>query len=147
MKNQFLLPAKFKSIGWIGFLCFLALSIATEWYGFQIPGFQIYYSEDKMFADYNLTNEFAFAGIIVSLLMISLARQEREDELIRKIRLESWQWAAIVNYVIVLVVIFATYGLGFLSIMTYNVITTLIVFIARFYYCLYILNRNLVKEI
>ncbi|WP_449438358.1 hypothetical protein [Pedobacter steynii] len=143
MKNQFLLPAKFRLIGWITFLLFFALGILTESYGYDIPGFQIYYPKEGSFAGYNLTNELAFLGTIIGLLMISFARHINEDELISKIRLESWKWAVLINYAILLILNFTSYGLGFVFIVTYNVLTLLLVYIIRFYYSLYLLNRNL----
>nr|WP_068890617.1 hypothetical protein [Pedobacter panaciterrae] len=146
MKKQFLLPAKFRPIGWVTFLIFFALGILTEAYGYNIPGFQIYYPTEGGSGGYNLTNELAFAGTIIGLLMISFARHVNEDELIGKIRLESWQWAVLVNYAILLILNFTTYGLGFVFIITYNVLTLLLVYIVRFNYRLYLLNKNLNSE-
>ena len=146
MKNKFLLPANFRLIGWITFLFFFALSIATECAGFSIPGFQIYYTDDYTSNYYNLTNEFAFAGTIIGLLMISFARHINEDELISKIRLESWQWAVVINYGILLILNFTYYSLGFVFIVTMNVFTLLLVYIIRFYHSLYLLNKNLTDE-
>jgi hypothetical protein len=143
MKNQFLLPAKFRVIGWVTFLLFLALGILTESYGYNIPGFQIYYPNDGGSADYNLTNELAFSGVIIGLLMVSFARHINEDELISKIRLESWKWAVLISYAILLILNFTAYGLGFVFIVTYNVVTLLLVYIIKFNYSLYLLNKNL----
>lgn len=147
MKNKFLLPANFRLIGWITFLIFFALAIATEYCGFNIPGFQIFYPDDADSSNYNLTNELAFAGIIIGLLMISFARHNNEDELISKIRLESWQWAVVINYVILLILNFTTYGPAFVFIVTYNVFTLLLVYIIKFYHSLYVLNKNLTDEV
>lgn len=146
MKNKFLLPSNFRLIGWITFLFFFALGIATEYANFSIPGFQIYYTDDHDSIYYNLTNEFAFAGTIIGLLMVSFARHTNEDELISKIRLESWQWAVVINYGILLILNFTYYGFGFVFIVTYNVFTLLLVYIIRFYHSLYLLNKNLTDE-
>lgn len=143
MKNQFLLPAKFRIIGCVTFLLFFALGILTESYGYQLPGFQIYYPNEGASGDYNLTNELAFSGVIIGLLMVSFARHINEDELISKIRLESWKWAVLISYAILLILNFTSYGLGFVFIVTYNVVTLLLVYIIKFNYSLYMLNKNL----
>ena len=142
MKNHFLISSRFKVIGWITFLIFFALAIANQYYDLNIPGFQ---APPAILgpAEDNLTNELAFMGIIIGLLMICFAKHPHEDELISRLRLESWQWAVIINYIVLLVLNLAYYGLGFLMMVTYNVITILIVFILRFYYSMYQLQKNL----
>ncbi len=146
MEKRFLLPSAFKPIGWITFFVFLPLAIACMYYGFSLPGLQLYYPEDSMFGDYNLTNELAFAGVVIGLLMVSFARLKHEDEFISKLRLESLQWAVVINYVIILVLLFVFYGLDFLTMMAYNTLTILIAFILKFYYSMYILKQNLARE-
>jgi hypothetical protein len=105
--------------------------------------FQIYHTNDPGSADYNLTDELAFLGIIIGLLMISFSRHINEDELISKIRLESWQWAVIIHYMLLLVINFTTYRFGFVFTVTFNAFTLLLVYILRFYYSLYMLKRGL----
>jgi hypothetical protein len=146
MKNHFLIPSRFRAIGWVTFLVFFVLGIFTQTESFKIPGFQVFFTDAPGSADYNLTDELAFKGTILGLLMISFAKHVNEDELISKIRLESWQWAVIINYSILLILNLTTYGLGFVFIMTYNVFTLLIVYIMRFNYSLYTLKRGLVTE-
>jgi len=145
MKTLFLLPTKFNRIGWVTFLIFLVLGIYTTFMGFKIPGFQIYHTNEPGSADYNLTDEFAFLGIIIGLLMISFARHINEDELISKVRLESWQWAVIIHYVLLLIINFTTYGFGFVFTVTFNSFTLLLVYIIRFNYSLFMLKRGLAE--
>lgn len=146
MKNRFLIPAKFRYIGWVTFLLFFGLGIFSQAAGYEIPGFQVYFTDKPGSANYNLTDELAFTGSIIGLLMISFAKHINEDELISKIRLESWQWAVIINYAILLILDLTNYGLGFVFIMTYNVFTLLIVYIMRFNYSLYSLKKGLSRE-
>ena len=143
MKNKFLLPEKFRQIGWVTFFLFFVLGIATEYSGFNIPGFYFVNAES---IKYDLTNELAFAGTIIGLLMIAFARHINEDELISKVRLESWQWAVIINYAILIILNFTFYDFGFLFVIIYNVFTLLLVYIIRFYYSLYLLTKNLIDE-
>lgn len=146
MKNRFLIPAKFRAIGWFLFLLSFGLGIFTQLASYEIPGFQVYFIDRPGSANYNLTDELAFTGSIVGLLMISFAKHINEDELISKIRLESWQWAVIINYAILLILDLTNYGLGFVFIMTYNVFTLLIVYIIPFNYSLYSLKKGLSRE-
>lgn len=144
MKNNLLIPNKFKLLGWILFSIFLLFSIYCQYSRFQIPGFQIYDPlDDKMnFSDYNLTNELAYFGTILGLLLICFSREKHEDELINALRLNAFQWAILANYIVLLILIFSSYGLGFVFIITYNSLTVLIVFIMRFYYGIFKLNRT-----
>ena len=146
MKNSFLIPAKFRIIGWFLFLLSFGLGILTQVASYEIPGFQVYFTDRPGSANYNLTDELAFTGSVIGLLMISFAKHINEDELISKIRLESWQWAVIINYAILLILDLTNYGLGFVFIMTYNVFTLLIVYILRFNYSMYSLKKGLSKE-
>ena len=85
----------------------------------------------------NLTDEIALTGIIISLLLIAFAREKEEDEFIHLTRLESWQFAVLVNFVLLLVAIWALYGFAFLNVMVYNMLTILVIFIIRFQWMVY----------
>lgn len=144
MKNNLLIPNKFKLIGWILFPIFLLFSIYCLYFEFEIPGFQLYYpAEGKMnFSGYNLTNELAYFGTILGLLLICFSKEKHEDELVNSIRLNAFHWAVLANYLVLLILILSFYGLGFAIIMCYNSLTVLIVFIMRFYYGIYKLNKS-----
>jgi len=145
MKNNFLIPNKFKLLGWILFSTFLLFSIYCQYFDFEIPGFQLYYPADDNFispSGYNLTNEVAYLGTILGLLIICFSREKNEDELINSIRLNAFQWSVLANYIVLIILIFSFYGLGFVFIMAYNSLTMLIVFIMRFYYGIFKLNRT-----
>ncbi|PYF68896.1 hypothetical protein [Pedobacter nutrimenti] len=146
MNNKLLLPNKYKVIGWIVFLVFAVMGIATLYFEFSIPGFvlPIPVNESKfIFEDsYNLTNETALAGTVVGLLMICFAREPKEDEYISLIRLRCWQWSVLASYIVLLVLNFSLYGMSFFVGMVYNLFTVLVIFIARFYYSIYKLNKE-----
>lgn len=116
---------------------------------FQIPGFQIYHiptgsfeSISFGFEDFNLTNEVALLGITIGLLMIVFVKEKIEDEYIAILRLKSMQWAVLISYIILIILNFSVYGLGFLILLVYNLWTTLIVFIIKFYFSLYKLRKE-----
>lgn len=142
MKNRILLPNKYKVFGWILFLTSTVLGYFCLAFDFKINGFQIYLppeNEDSPlnFADYNLTNELAFLGITIGLLMVVFAKEKIEDEYISHLRLKSLQWAVLISYAIILILNFSSYGLSFAIFMIYNTWTTLILFIIIFNWNLY----------
>ncbi len=145
MKNNLLLPNKYKVLGWILFLLFGALGVFCMTMQFKIPGFEIFNTQSKElinFNDYNLTNELAFTGITIGLLMIAFAKEKVEDEYLSLVRLKSLQWAVLISYVILIILNISTFGLTFLMLLVYNIWTILIVFIIKFYFALYSLNNE-----
>jgi hypothetical protein len=130
-------------------LAFAALGIYCMTTDFKIPGLQLYEraagSFDSItfgFEDYNLTNELAIFGVTIGLLMIVFAKEKMEDEYISMLRLRSLLWAVLISYLILIVISFSFYGLGFLILLVYNLWTTLIVFIFKFYWSLYRLKKE-----
>ncbi len=153
MKNSLLLSNKYKLFGWIIFLLFAALGVLCMIKDFQISGLQIYHiptgSFDSItfdFEDFNLTNELAVLGITVGLLMIVFVKEKIEDEYISMLRLKSLQLAVLLSYVVLIILNFSFYGLGFLILLVYNVWTTLIIFIVKFNYSLYVLRKGVKNE-
>eukprot|EP01132_Coremiostelium_polycephalum_P016042 gene16042-19322_t len=117
MNNKLLLPNKYKVIGWIVFLVFAVMGIATLYFEFNIPGFVLPIStegREHVFDDnaFNLTNETALAGTVIGLLMICFAREPKEDEYISLIRLRCWQWSVLASYIVLLVLNFSLYGMS-----------------------------------
>jgi FlaA1/EpsC-like NDP-sugar epimerase len=149
MKNSLLLANKYKVFGWVIFLVFVALGIACMQLDFKIPGFAFYHHEQDGlldFIDYNLTNELALSGITIGLLMIVFTKEKVEDEYISMLRLKSLQWAVLLSYVILFIINFSFYGLTFLILLVYNLWTTLIVFIVIFYWSMFKLKKEGLKD-
>lgn len=148
MKSSLLLPNKYKVLGWILFLVFATLGLFCILGDFKIPGFDIsvfhIIKEDNSLTggDFNLTNELAFLGITVGLLMIVFAKEKIEDEYIALLRLKSLQWALLISYIILLILNFTAYGLSFAMLLIYNSWTFLIIFILKFYWSLYQLKKE-----
>jgi hypothetical protein len=84
----------------------------------------------------NITDEIALTGIIVGLLLIAFSREKQEDEYINSIRLQSLQWAVLINYVLLIAATWIVYGLAYIDVMVYNMLTVLIIFIVRFHLAL-----------
>lgn len=92
MISKLLIPNQYKILGWTLFLIFATIGIVSNTFEFKIPLFEINSpmneSERGWFNDYNLTNEFAFFGTTVGLLMIVFAKEKIEDEYIAVLRLK-----------------------------------------------------------
>jgi hypothetical protein len=141
MKNSLLIPGKYKVIGWIIFILFACLGLATLYWDYKIPGLVLPLKE-SVFVDYNLTNELALAGLIIGLMIIVFAREKIEDEYISLIRLKCLQWSVLISFVILFILNFVFYGGSFYIVLIYNMFTIPLIFIAKFNYCLYRLRRE-----
>lgn len=136
MKNPLLLPYRFKWIGLVLFIPFAALFIANLAGDFEFAFLQFKDPKPgKIFTDtsVNLTDEVALGGLILSLIFMSLAKEKREDEYINNIRLQSFQLAVIINYILLMIIVFSSYGPGFLVLLYVNIPLLLVFFLALFY--------------
>jgi hypothetical protein len=141
MENSLLIPGKYKVIGWIIFILFGCLGLATLYWDYKIPGLVLPLKE-SVFVDYNLTNELALAGLIIGLMIIVFAREKIEDEYISLIRLKCLQWSVLISFVILFILNFVFYGGSFYIVLIYNMFTIPLIFIAKFNYSLYRLRRE-----
>ena len=135
MRSKFLLAPKFKVIGWVMLLIFLALGILVYFFDFRIDALTIKPDtrSGNLFDNMvNFTDEIALTGIIVALLFISFAKERNEDEFINHTRLESWQAAIFINYILLLIAVWLIHGTRFLDVMMYNMLTIPLIFIIRF---------------
>jgi hypothetical protein len=147
MRTKLLLPSKFKWIGLALFTPFLILGILNRYNGFQIEALTWYEIDNDVFTPVqNLTDELALSGLILSLLMIAFARQKQEDEFIYHNRLESWEWAVLINFLLLLAACWVFYNEAFIDVMMYNLLTPLIIFIIRFHWVL-AKNKRLEEKI
>jgi hypothetical protein len=141
MENSLLIPGKYKVVGWIIFILFACLGLATLYWDYKIPGLVLPLKE-SVFVDYNLTNELALAGLIIGLMIIVFAREKIEDEYISLIRLKCLQWSVLISFVILFILNFVFYGGSFYIVLIYNMFTIPLIFIAKFNYSLYRLRRE-----
>ncbi|WP_158976222.1 hypothetical protein [Cellulophaga sp. L1A9] len=143
MNNNYLLPHKFKKMGFFmlipsAILGFLALVFEYEpnYLDFNVPAiFLDDIFENKVvfgMVDNNILNEIFGILIIVSSLFVAFSKEKLEDEYISKIRLESLVWSVYANYGILLFSFAFIYGFSFLWVMIFNMFTILLFFIIRF---------------
>ncbi len=156
METRFLLPSKFKRLGWIfiipssilGLLIiisdfklgFLDLKMFTICSGMPSPFFRF------GFDTVNLTGTIIGIIFILGAVMVAFSREKDEDEFISKKRLESFLWATYINYAILLFCFLFFYGSCFLYVMIINMFTLIILFIIRFNYVLYRSSKLLQHE-
>ncbi|HEY4205904.1 MAG TPA: hypothetical protein VGM31_03785 [Puia sp.] len=156
MKTRFLFPHKYRLVGWVLAIPSLLLMILVLHADFELK-FLYYGHGNSIFAfdgenflfnirRHNFTDEVGSLLLIVGLLMIAFSREKEEDERTTRLRLESLLWAVYVNSAWMMFAIIFFYGALFANIMTYNICTPLILFIARYHLVMYKERRNLKNE-
>lgn len=148
MSTYLLLPNKFKKIGWFilipSFIAGIILCITdyqAEWLHtktFAVVNEEIF-GKSQYFSliETNITNTLVGVLFIVGAMLVSFSKEKTEDEYITNLRLQSLQWALLVNNLLLLFSFLFIYGTTFLSIMVYNMFTVVVIFIIRFNYILY----------
>jgi hypothetical protein len=118
MRSKLLLPNKFKWIGLALFIPFLILGILNRYKEFQLAFLTVHTDRSDLFNPaQNFTDEVALSGLIIALLMIAFSREKHEDEFIYHNRLESWEWAVLINFLLLLVAIWVFYNEAFIDVM------------------------------
>lgn len=137
MDSSLLIPNRYKKLGWMVLVPSFILGLFVRFADFQFGFLEISKNDKRLLDDdINLTDELALTGIIIGLLLLAFSREKVEDEYIGKIRLESLQWAVLINYVLLIMATWLIHGLGYIDVMMYNMLTVLIIFLIRFHYVL-----------
>ena len=151
MTNSFLLPHKFKKLGWI-LLC-LGLLLGVFYQFLEKADIRIinkYFNEDVInffylnFSDKKLglfesgyNDELIALLIIVGGILVGFCKTKVEDEFITNIRTSSLVWSVYLNYAILLIAVLFLYDMAFFDVMVYNMFTVLLFFILRFHILLF----------
>jgi hypothetical protein len=130
MHQPLLLPHRFKVIGLI-----ILIPSFIYWLIWTIETYDLDVLSSNRYNSY--VEELLFTSLAVGLLLITFAREKTEDEYIMTLRLQSLQWAVLTNAALLLLANWVFYGDAFLSVMIYNMLTVLIIFVIRFHYVLY----------
>lgn len=152
MKTNYLFPAGFKKIGWTILIPFAVLGLLHLYtngfffHDFDIAGVNV---PSKWDAIYKNTLPFSWDGWdellvivnIVALSFISFSKEPYEDELIRKIRMDSLVWALLANYLIIIAATLFIYNGYYFTFLILNIFTTLILYIIKFRCALHHLNK------
>lgn len=143
METTYLLPNRYKRIGWLFLIPAILIGIPTVIYSWEPELFNISVvgifnsgigetSEIIGIQDNNFFNELVGIVLIISGLIVAFSKERDEDEFISSIRLSSWVWATYWNYAILLMALILVYGLTFYWIMLFNMFTILVLFIVKF---------------
>lgn len=143
MKAHYLLPNRFKPLGWLLFIIGLIGGIVL--YSIDYDGeimvtkvFSIYsdpFLGDAGFfkiVENGIADELVYIFIIIGGLLVGFTKEKVEDEYIYKLRTESLVWAIIFNYVLLLFTIIFVYDMTFFNVLIFNVFTPLLFFVFRF---------------
>lgn len=144
MKTRFLFPHKWQIPGIVLLAAGLIFCFITNRFNLAIFVWHDFAPTRSGFAggpDEIFDNEIQLALVLLGLTLCAFSKEKIEDEQIAQLRLDSLQWAVYVNYIVFFLIIFLTYGLGFLMCSMYNVLTLLVFFIIRFRWKTYQTNR------
>ena len=144
MKSNYLLPHKYKTMGWVLFVIGLLSGSVLFFNGYDssflnVKVLTIYYepifSESSGFfkiVDNTITDELVSLLIIIGGLLVGFSKEKVEDEFIYKLRKDSLVWAILFNYFILIAAILLVYELTFFLVLVFNMFTPLVFFIIRF---------------
>lgn len=145
MKTNYLLPHKFKALGWVLFVLGIigGLYVVTANYEQDILSSSVLsiYNGDSLFGKESgflkiikndIFDEIIALFIIVGGLFVTFSREKVEDEFIYKLRTDSLVWAIIFNYSVLIIAILFVYDFAFFDVLVFNMFTPLIFFILRF---------------
>ncbi len=157
MEITYLLPSKFKRIGWLLLIPSAILGFMTVAYEWEPVFFDV-----KVFAimtdsfplnfkwigrlENNILDEILGILLIISCLMVAFSKEPEEDELIASLRLKALVWATYWNYGILLLAFILVYDISFFWVMIFNMYTILIFFIIKFNWSLRQLRKSIAYE-
>jgi len=147
MNASILLPHYYRKIGWFILVSGMLLGIlALSGYEPALLNAKVFsFVSSELFGPSHYF-QFVQANLLLSLsavlfiaggLFIGFSKEKIEDEFIASIRLSSLKWAVIIHYLLLLSAFLFIYGTAFLTVMLLNMFTTLIIYIARYYYLCY----------
>lgn len=90
----------------------------------------------------NWLDEAGIVGLAIALSLVSFSRERQEDEYITSLRMKALVWAVYVSYGILIVGTLTIYGDDYLYFFFCNMFTLPIVFILKFRWMMYQLNKE-----
>ncbi len=155
MKTNYLLPNKYKIIGWVIFVLGLvfgayiwATDYESDFLSMKVLSIfnddQIFDSNKKLFKviENSILDELASLAIIFGGLLVGFTKEKVEDEFIYKLRKDSLVWAILFNYAVLVLTIIFVYQFTFFHILVFNMFTPLLFFIIRFNFLKLKLNSD-----
>ena len=148
MKTKYLLPSRLRNLGWILIVICVPLGVwylvSEETFPFQwvinIPwpfeGKNSILATKDGVLYLGIVDEILALGAIAGFFVVGFTKQLIEDERIALLRLEALQWGIYTNYLLLALGLIFVHGFSFITVITYNMFTPLLIFIARFYWLL-----------
>ena len=145
MQTNYLLPNKYKTIGWILFIAgivsgilFYASDYESDALTFNV--LSIYHDailsskENGFFkiVENSIVDELITLAIIIGGLLVGFTKEKVEDEFIYKLRKDSLVWALIFNYAVLILATIFVYDFAFFDVLVFNMFTPLLFFVFRF---------------
>lgn len=154
MGKSYLLPHRFKKLGWVllifGFVLGLTYQV-LDWFDVDLYDFFEKKMVDIIYLDFNnkilkggLLDELIAILIIIGGIIVGFSKTKVEDEFINQLRLSSLVWAVYVSYGVLFFAVIFIYDMAFFNIMSINMFTVLLFFVARFHVLLYKANKSVV---
>ncbi len=146
MKTSYLLPHKFRSVGWSFFIVGLLAGIIfyiirDDFDDVLTTNVLSIYKGDSLFGGdagffkiikNGILDDILALLIIIGGLFIGFSKEKEEDEFIYKLRKDSLVWAIIFNYIVLIFTIIFVYDFTFFHVLVFNMFTPLIFYIFRF---------------
>ena len=129
MKTNYLLPNKYKTLGWILFIIGIISGIILQVVDWDDNPLNFDFIKNWGF---EYLDEIISVLIIIGGLLVGFTKEKIEDEFVHKLRHDSLVWAFIVNYTILLLTVVFIYEGNFFTVLVYNMFTPLLFFIIRF---------------
>lgn len=154
METNYLLPNKYKTIGWVLFIIGLIAGIVLFFSDYDtdaltVPVLSVFSDpiighDDRFFQiiENSIVDEIISVIIIIGGLLVGFSKEKVEDEFIYKLRKDSLVWAIIFNYAVLIVGILFIYDLSFFDVLIFNMFTPLVFFIIRFNFLKHKSSRN-----
>lgn len=149
METNYLLPHKYKNVGWVLFILGLLAGIVLIFCDYEVDALNMnvisIYSEQFMSNDKgyfkiienSIVDEIIALFIIIGGLLVGFSKEKVEDEFIYKLRKDSLVWAIIFNYAVLMLAIAFVYEFTFFHVLVFNMFTPLLFFVFRFNFLKY----------
>lgn len=129
MQKEWLLPYGFKRVGWVLLLLALTVGVWAAAIGFDYE--QVGCLSALKLRD-PLINNYIVIGIWLGALFVGCSREQVEDEMIGRIRLNALLVALYIQAAFIIVATFVTNNLDYLNIMIYNLVSYPLIFVAAY---------------
>lgn len=161
MKNLILFPSNYRKIGIALILLSVLLIIINSFDGLlfleKIKVLAVYDSGTPLNQNSGaphffkvIQDDFRFEIIVVLLLVglifFGFSKRQNEDELIQKMRLNALLWATYAHFTLFILMTIFTFGIFYLNYLLIGIFTILVIYIIRFEYKMFLLNRDIYEK-